>query len=172
MSGARRVRERRRRSLSETSMAPRTHPPKLIGHPLPFGERTALSRALAKAGLPVDDVEAPGRLFWRFETPDQVPVGYGGLEIHRKEALLRSILTLPPARKRGVGRAIVAALETEAFIAGCRSVWLITTSLRPFFEPLGYTPCERADVPKTIRETQQFATLCPASATVMMKRLR
>lgn len=153
-------------------MAPRRRPPKLLGHPLHFGERGALSRALAKAGLPIDDLEAPGRLFWRFETTDQVPVGYGGLEIHEKEALMRSVLTLPPARNRGIGQGIVAALETEALIAGCGSVWLITTSMGGFFEPLGYAPCARADVPQIVRETQQFAALCPASATVMTKRLR
>lgn len=147
-------------------------PPALTARPLPFGEREELKLALAKADLPADDIEAPGRLFWRFETRDQVPVGFGGLEVHAKHALMRSVLTLPPVRKRGIGSAIVKALETEAFIAGCRSVWLATTSAADFFGRLGYVACERGSVPPAIMQTQQLADFCPASAMVMMKQLR
>ncbi|HET9903710.1 MAG TPA: arsenic resistance N-acetyltransferase ArsN2 [Xanthobacteraceae bacterium] len=143
-----------------------------MAHPLPAGARAALCRALEKAGLPIDDVEEPGRLFWRFETEEQVPVGYGGLEVHGKEALVRSVLTLPPARHRGIGAKIVAALETEAFIAGCRSVWAITASAGPFFERLGYAVCERSQVPEAIAGTRQFRSICPDSARVLVKGLR
>jgi N-acetylglutamate synthase-like GNAT family acetyltransferase len=146
--------------------------PKLLAHPMPPGGRGALSRVLAKAGLAIDDLEDAGRLFWRFETKDQVPVGFGGLEVHGKEALLRSLVTLPPARRRGVGAAIVAALETEALIAGCRSLWVITTDAVAYFERLGYGICVRADVARAIAQTRQFSSLCPDTATVLVKRLR
>src|SRR5215470_2119322 len=144
--------------------------PKLMAHPLRAGERTALKAALAKAKLPSADVEAPGRLFWRFETTDDVPVGFAGLELHGEDALLRSLVTLPPVRGRGVGAAMVAALEFEARLHGCRSLWLITTAA-DFFAKLGFARCERAVVPAAIRETAQFSTLCPASADVLMKAL-
>jgi hypothetical protein len=36
---------------------------------------------------------------------------------------------------------------------------------------LGYAKCDRAVVPQKIRETPQFAALCPASADVLVKRL-
>jgi N-acetylglutamate synthase-like GNAT family acetyltransferase len=145
--------------------------PKLIAHPLRPGERGALAAALTKAKLPTEDVEAPGRLFWRFETTDDVPVGFGGLEVHGEDALLRSLVTLPPVRNRGVGAAMVAALEFEARLHGCRSLWLITTVAADFFARLGYARCERAVVPPGIRETAQFSTLCPASADILKKRL-
>src|SRR6202045_1992714 len=99
--------------------------PKLIARPLRAGERGALAAALAKAKLPTADIEAPGRLFWRFETTDEVPVGFGGLEVHGDDALLRSLVTLPPVRGRGIGAAMVAALEFEARLHECRSLWLI-----------------------------------------------
>jgi N-acetylglutamate synthase-like GNAT family acetyltransferase len=145
--------------------------PKLMAHPLRAGERAALAAALAKAKLPTEDIEAPGRLFWRFETRDEVPVGFGGLEIHGEDALLRSLVTLPPVRSRGVGTAMVAALEFEARLRGCRGLWLITTSAAAFFARLGYARCERVAVPPAIRETAELAVLCPASADVLMKRL-
>ena len=70
--------------------------------PLAVWERDGLAAALAKAGLPTEDIQASGPLFWRFEN-DDVPVGFGGLEIFEDQALLRSVVTLPPVRNRGIG---------------------------------------------------------------------
>ncbi len=145
--------------------------PKLVAKPLHAGERDAMAQALAKAGLPADDVDAPGRLFWRFETRNQLLTGYGGLEILGDVALLRSVVTLPPLRRRGIGRAIVLALEAEAALHRCSAVYLLTTDAQAFFGTLGYRKCARDDVPAAIRETTQFATLCPATADVLVKRI-
>jgi N-acetylglutamate synthase-like GNAT family acetyltransferase len=145
--------------------------PQLTAFPLATWEREGVKAALKKVGLPAADVEAPNRLFWRFETADVVPVGFGGLELHGDDGLLRSVVTLPPIRGRGIGAAIVAILEVEARVLGCRALWLLTTSAAEFFAELGYAKCERVNVPQAIRETLQFAALCPASATVMTKRL-
>jgi amino-acid N-acetyltransferase len=145
--------------------------PKLISHPLREGERGALVAALSKAQLPTADIEAPGHLFWRFEIGDGVPVGFGGLEIHGEDALLRSLVTLPPVRGRGIGSAMTAALEFEARLHGCANVWLITTTAADFYERLGYARCDRAVVPPAIAATGEFAALCPASADVLMKKL-
>jgi amino-acid N-acetyltransferase len=145
--------------------------PKLVARPLRDGERGALAAALAKAKLPTEDIEMPGRLFWRFETVDEVPVGFGGLEPHGEDALLRSLVTLPPVRGRGIGAAVVTALEFEAGLRGCRRVWLVTTSAAGFFERLGYAKRDRGTVPPAIGATAEFAQLCPASADVLVKRL-
>lgn len=146
---------------------------KLFPKPLPPGERGLLSRALAKAEIPVADVEAPGALFWRFEMPEGIPVGYGGLEFHDKEALLRAVLTLPPARERGVGRGIAAALETEAFIAGCRRVWVAAGPAASFFARLGYRPADGSEAPDLIR--RELTARAPArdgTAQPLAKALR
>jgi amino-acid N-acetyltransferase len=144
---------------------------RLVARPLRSGERGSLSAALAKAGLPTADIETPGQLFWRFETVDEVPVGFGGLEVHGADALLRSLVTLPPVRSRGIGAAIVAALEFEAGLHGCRNLWLLTGSAAGFFDRLGYAKCDRAVVPEAIRATAEFAALCPADADLLVKRL-
>jgi N-acetylglutamate synthase-like GNAT family acetyltransferase len=146
-------------------------PIKLVAKPIPHGERGVLARTLAKAQLPADDVEEAGRLFWRFESPDQVPLGFGGLEIHGKDALLRSLLTLPPARKRGVGRGMVATLEVEALAAGAQRIWLLTMDAARFFAQLGYAESARDKTPPAIQATEQWRSLCPASAIVMCKPL-
>jgi N-acetylglutamate synthase-like GNAT family acetyltransferase len=143
--------------------------PKLVTYPLLIGERSALAAALKNAKLPIEDIEAPGRLFWRFETVEELPVGFGGLELYAADALLRSIVALPPVRRKGFGSAIVAALEQEAQLRSCRRLWLITTSAAEFFDRHGYVRCDRAAVPSAISATTELAALCPASADVLVK---
>lgn len=142
---------------------------RLTSLPLAVWERDGLAAALKKAGLPTEDVSEPGPLFWRFEN-DDIPVGFGGLEIHGDQALLRSVVTLPPLRKRGIGRAIIAALETEARNRGCRAIWLLAPA-SDYFTRLGYRQRERSDAPKAIQATPQFGKLCPPSAIALLKRL-
>jgi arsenate reductase (glutaredoxin) len=146
-------------------------PPRLTAIPLAAWERDGVVAALRKADLPADDVTSEGPLFWRFETLDLTPVGFGGLEIHGDEALLRSVVTLPPLRGRGIGQAIATALEAEAGIAGCRAVWLITVSSVDLFERLGYAACRPDMVPQAIRASAEFTALRSAPATIMTKRL-
>ena len=144
--------------------------PRLVAYPLAVGERGPMAAALARAQLPVDDVDDPGRLFWRFDTVDDMPVGFGGIEICADAALLHSIVTLPPVRTRGIGSAIVQVLEAEAALQGCRHCYLLTMPGDGFFERLGYARCDPAAVPKGIRDTRLFAARA-ASAVVMAKRL-
>jgi N-acetylglutamate synthase-like GNAT family acetyltransferase len=144
---------------------------RLIATPLQAWERDGVGAALVKAGLPADDIGDPYVLLWRFETYEDVPVGFGGLEIHGYDALLRSVVTLPPLRQVGMGAAIVAALEAEAHARRCRAIYLLTVSEADFFKRLGYAPCARGDVPAGLRESRQFAALCPPTATAMMKRI-
>jgi N-acetylglutamate synthase-like GNAT family acetyltransferase len=143
--------------------------PRLFSFPLAAWERDGLKAALTKVGLPTEGIDAPDRLFWRFETDDLMPVGFGGLEVHGEHGLLRSVVTLPPVRGRGIGGQMVAVLEVEALARGCRTLWLITTNVA-YFGGFGYRPCDRQTVPDPIRATRQF-TDAPADATTMCKAL-
>jgi N-acetylglutamate synthase-like GNAT family acetyltransferase len=142
----------------------------LFAQPLAAWERGPLKSALTKAGLPSADIESPPLLFWRFER-DDMPVGFGGLEICGEDALLRSLLTLPPVRRHGFGTAMVAAIEAEAAAHQVRGLYLLTTDGVAFFARLGYVPCRRDDVPVTVRASAQFAAPCAATAAVMGKEL-
>ena len=148
-------------------MAP--HAP-LFAQPLAIWERGGLKAALLRAGLPTEDVEEEGPQFWRFER-DDVPVGFAGLEMHGSDALLRSLVTLPPVRQQGVGGAILDKMEVEARARGARAIYLLTMDSASFFAKRGYAPCARTGVPPAIAATMQFAKLCPASAAAMVKRV-
>jgi N-acetylglutamate synthase-like GNAT family acetyltransferase len=145
--------------------------PKLNSQPLATWEREGLAAALHGAGLPIDDVKEAGPLFWRFETTNDVPVGFGGLELHGPDAVLRSVVTLPPLRRRGVGAALVAALEGEAAMLKVGAVWLATTDCALFFGRLGYAACQAEEVPEPVRASAPFAVVRGPAATAMVKRL-
>jgi N-acetylglutamate synthase-like GNAT family acetyltransferase len=142
---------------------------RLVAIPLAPWERDGVRTALVKAKLPADDVGEARVLVWRFETVERTPVGFGGLEIFGRDALLRSLVTLPPVRQVGMGAAMVAILETEARALKCRTVYLLTASGTDFFARLGYAACTRNDVPQAVRGSRQFAELCPATAVTMVK---
>ncbi len=142
---------------------------RLLVAPLAVWEREGLKAALVRAGLAADDIGDPSLSFWRFETHEDIPVGFGGLEFHGDDAVLRSVVTLPPLRQIGMGAAIVAALEIEARAHNCRAIYLLTTSDRNFFGRLGYTLCIPRDIPEAVRASRQFAELDNPSAVAMVK---
>ena len=143
----------------------------LLATPLAPFEREGLKAALVRAGLPADDIGDPHVLFWRFESRANVPAGFGGLEIHNRNALLRSLVTLPPVRRIGMGSAMVAALEIEARALKCRSIYLVTRSEAKFFGRLGYVRCKPKNVPESIRSSWQFDLLASSAATAMVKAI-
>jgi N-acetylglutamate synthase-like GNAT family acetyltransferase len=145
-------------------------PRRLLAIPLAPWEREGLKSALLRAGLAVDDIGEPGVLFWRFETFEDIPVGFGGIEVHGRDALLRSLLILPPLRKLRMGAAIVAVLEIEARALKCETMYVVTVSLREFFARLGYAVCVAENVPEQIRASREFMRGGARSAA-MMKRL-
>lgn len=142
----------------------------LYSQPLAPWERGGLKAVLARAGLPADDLEDNGPLFWRFER-DDMPVGFAGIEVHGQDALLRSLVTLPPLRQQGIGAAMVDKMETEARARGASAIYLLTRDFVPFFAKLGYAPCGRERLPAAIAVAGPFAKPSLDDATPMMKQV-
>jgi amino-acid N-acetyltransferase len=142
--------------------------PRLRAVPLATFERDGLKAALNKAGLPCEDVEQSGPLFWRFDSEDDIPAGFAGLELHGPDALLRSLVTLPPRRGAGIGRAMMAVIEQEARLRGCDAIYLLAPA-PDYFARAGYAALSRAAVPEAIRASSQFHSPICAGAAVMMK---
>ena len=144
--------------------------PALFALPLATWERDGLKAALARAGLPADDVAHDGPLFWRFER-DDVPVGFAGIEVHGTDAVLRSLITLPPVRQQGVGGAMIDKMEVEARARGASAIYLLTRDFVAFFAKLGYAPCGRDRLPAAIAAAGPFAQESLADATAMVKQV-
>ena len=144
--------------------------PALFALPLATWERDGIKAALARAGLPADDVEHNGPLFWRFER-DDVPVGFAGIEVHGTDAVLRSLITLPPVRQQGVGGAMIDKMEVEARARGASVIYLLTRDFVAFFARLGYAPCSRDRLPPAIAAAGPFANASLADGTPMVKHV-
>lgn len=132
--------------------------------PVP-GSDPDLQRALSASGLPTEDLEDPGRSFFRAVCPDGGPFGYAGIEACGDAVLLRSMVVLPERRGRALGKALAKAVLNA--IGDGKAVFLATTSAAPFFAGLGFVVVQRAEVPPAVLSTRQLSGICPASATIM-----
>ncbi len=137
----------------------------------PAGTHLDRVEALLEANdLPARDVQSKPECFSVARVDGEV-VGAGGVERHGSDGLLRSVVVEESRRGRGYGVAICDALEAEARSDGVETLYLLTTTAAGFFRRRGYEEVLREAASPGIRQTAQFADLCPASATCMTKDL-
>ncbi|AGN00445.1 N-acetyltransferase GCN5 [Salinarchaeum sp. Harcht-Bsk1] len=121
---------------------------------------------LAENDLPTSDVQEKQDCF-SVAYADGDRVGIGGVERYGPNGLLRSVVVAATARGRGVGTALCDELEAQAREAGVERLYLLTTTAAEFFAARGYETIERSDARAAIRDSAEFAELCPDAATCM-----
>jgi amino-acid N-acetyltransferase len=131
------------------------------------GERAAILSLLAENDLPTSDLDETKILFACLNNGDVV--GTGGLEFLTDCALLRSVSVRKDLQKKGLGKFIVGELEKVAGQKGIRCLYLLTTSATDFFSKEGYEMIDRVNVPLEIKNTTEFLSTCPSTATMMRK---
>jgi amino-acid N-acetyltransferase len=131
-------------------------------------DRTAVERLLAENSLPLDGVPASLAGFVVADTGEHI-VGVAGLEVCCNSALLRSVAVHPEWRSHGLGRALVTRVISDAESRGIRALYLLTTTADGYFPSFGFRTIDRSEVPAELRATAEFASACPASATVMYR---
>jgi amino-acid N-acetyltransferase len=138
------------------------------------GRATDLPAVLAlleSARLPTADIASiDDPQIWVLEERDRI-VGVIALERFGTEALLRSLAIAPDYRNRGFGRELVARVEQSARADNVSQLVLLTETAEPFFRSLGYTTLDRRNVSDSLKQTAEFRSLCPASASCMSKIL-
>jgi len=126
---------------------------------------------LAAAALPTGDLTPAHMADFLFALQGDRPVGMIGLEQYGRVGLLRSLVVDAQYRAAGVGRKLVAALETTAASRGVVELWLLTIDADDYFAGRGYIARQRVAVPITIQQTPEYSELCPGDAVVMSKAL-
>lgn len=129
-----------------------------------------IERLLVGSGLPLDGVREALPAFVVAESGQGI-VGVAGLEVCCENALLRSVAVADAWRSRGVGRALVTRIISEAEARGIHALYLLTTTAEQYFPSFGFQPISRDGVPDDIRATAEFQSACPASAAVMHRAL-
>jgi amino-acid N-acetyltransferase len=137
----------------------------------------AIEQLLTESGLPTDGVgdvvRGDGGAFFVAEARDDAEqiVGVGGVEICCDDALLRSVAVRPEWRSYGVGHDLVHTIVDHAESRGFPALYLLTMTAERYFPRFGFARIERAAVPKGIAASEEFTSMCPASATVMVRSL-
>jgi len=129
----------------------------------------AIAQLLEYAKLPSADICESLLRYFQVAHDDNGVLGAVGLEIYERVALLRSLVVSHECRGRGVGAKLTVEALSLARNAGCRSVYLLTTTASAFFEAHGFHAIGRDDAPEAIRSTTQFSALCPSTAVLMVK---
>jgi len=128
----------------------------------------AIRSLLAANELPHEDVAPHVENFLLAWSGEEL-VGTVGLELLGSDGLLRSLCVAPRVRRRGLATRLGRSAEALARNAGVRRLYLLTTTARTFFERVGYALCERESVPRRVRRTTEFSSLCPLTATCMVR---
>lgn len=95
----------------------------------------------------------------------------GGLEFYFPFALVRSVAVYPEYQGNGYAGMICDALCRHAQRKNIRELYLLTETAEGFFSRHGFIRVDRSTVPRTIKTTGQYSTLCPDNAVVMNKSL-
>lgn len=125
---------------------------------------------LDQSGLPHADLDASDVRLFGFFLDDEL-AGMVGLESYDGVGLLRSLVVAPKYRGTGLGAVMTAHAERRADEAGIDQLYLLTTNAADFFQRLGYCTAGRSEAPDAIRRTAQFTSLCPASSSMLTKRV-
>ncbi|HJS89587.1 MAG TPA: arsenic resistance N-acetyltransferase ArsN2 [Steroidobacteraceae bacterium] len=133
-------------------------------------DAAAIRDLLERCRLPTDDLATSHPEFVVACAGARI-IGTGALERFGEVGLLRSVALEAQWRGAGVGRLIVEELERRASASGVRELILLTLTARAFFERLGYSEKDRAQVSPAVRESAEFRSLCPASALCMTRNL-
>jgi amino-acid N-acetyltransferase len=139
--------------------------------PATASDQDAVVALLDDADLPHADLTPAALQHFRVLRRDGRLLGVVGIEPVGTAGLLRSLAVRPSARGQGHGRALVQDAEAYARTQDVDTLYLLTTTAAAFFAALGYERTSRDAVPPALAQTDEFARLCPRTATCMQKSL-
>jgi len=138
--------------------------------PATTGDLPAVRRLLEAQDLPLDDLDSHVATMVVARDDDGI-IGAAAVELYAGGALLRSVVVSPAAQGQGLGHRLTEAALDLAKTRGVETAFLLTTTAEGFFPKLGFELISRDDVPESVQASVEFQSACPASATVMRKRL-
>jgi amino-acid N-acetyltransferase len=135
------------------------------------GEKEAIGYLLSECELPDEDIVGHLDNFILAKNNNKKLVGVIGLEVYNTIGLLRSLAVKPSYRGRGIAKILYSQILGYAHLQGIRELYLLTLTAEKFFEKLGFAVLGRDDLPQAVRATEEFRSLCPASAVCMSKNI-
>ena len=130
----------------------------------------AIEALLKNCDLPFEDCEEHLNNFIGMISDDRL-IAIGALQLDGPIALLRSIVVDPEYRSAGLASDMTRHLLNTAKGKGVKEFYLLTETAEQYFTRFGFRAVDRDSLPKSIQETRQFNSLCPASAQAMRLEL-
>ncbi len=134
-------------------------------------DEPAIRGLLKDAGLPHEDFAPHLSSFITAKEGDNL-IGTIGMEVFGNTALVRSLVVAATRRGTGIGDALYTRIEQQARGSGIQTLYLLTQTAESFFMIRGFTVIKREDAPAALRQTGEFALLCPLNAVCMKKEIR
>lgn len=134
-------------------------------------DRGAIEMLLHASALPSGGIDDSLQHFFVCEDIEGGVLGAAGLEVYGNSGLLRSVVVVGSARRRGIAAALVRRAMAHAQSEGCATLYLLTLDAEGYFRRFGFRVVDRENAPAAIRNSAEFATLCPESAVLMFKLL-
>lgn len=138
--------------------------------PATANDQAAILGLLQDSNLPVDDLDT-AEIDFVVVTDDVGIAGAAGLESFGESGLLRSVAVREGLRGTGIGDQLVRVAEARAKTSGFKHLVLLTQTAAPFFAQRGYAVIARTEAPAAVQQSAEFRSICPASATCMIKSL-
>ncbi|HUT81967.1 MAG TPA: arsenic resistance N-acetyltransferase ArsN2 [Candidatus Bathyarchaeia archaeon] len=138
--------------------------------PAKTNELKSVIKLLKKVNLPTEGVKEHFEDFIVLkDTTNQkfTIVGCVGLEIYMKYGLLRSLAIEPHLQSKGLGNALTDAILDYARSEDLHKVYLLTSTAEKFFLKKGFMKIKREAVPEEVKQSIEFKSLCPDSASCM-----
>jgi amino-acid N-acetyltransferase len=130
-----------------------------------------IRRLLREAELPTDGLEEQFGPGYAVAMDEGAVIGAAGVERYGRFGLLRSVVVIPEARSRGAAELLVRDRLAWAGTEGLEAVYLLTTTAARYFGRLGFENVERDALPVEIRDSREFASLCPSTAVAMRRQV-
>ena len=140
---------------------------KIIIKPALLSNMESVKEVLAECNLPTDGLKDHFDYGYCVAVYEKKIVGAAGIEIYSPYGLLRSVSVSQAWQNNSIGESLVKDRLTWAKSKGLVGIYLLTIDAAKFFEKLGFYNVSRDSVPSEIRNSREFCSVCPESATVM-----
>ena len=130
----------------------------------------AIKTLLESVNLPLQGVKEHFDNFILLKK-ENVVCGTVGLEIYHDKALLRSLAVAGAHQGKGFGQKLYLAIIEKAREHGIQEIYLLTETAEVFFMRQGFEKISRDLADPAVKESVEFRSACPASASCMQLSL-